>query len=609
MSQPTFIDVFSGCGGLSLGMMSAGWRGLFAVEKNPDAFATIKYNLIDQKDSPFHFAWPNWLPQQPMTSQDLLKEHKDDLSTLQEQVDLIVGGPPCQGFSLAGRRKQDDPRNTLTEEYLQVVEKVQPRFLLIENVHGFAMAFKNGETPSGKAYSNIVQEKLEGLGYSVFTTIVDCSDFGVPQRRKRFIMLSIRNDDAALTYLNGRNPFDLIIERAKLFRESKGLSGGHPCTSKEAISDLETENSTLVPCTDSPIDGFLQVCYKNTNHSSAYQKLMRSRVNGSDTNSLRIPQHRDHVIEQFHKIQTLFPRGKSLSKDARDSLGIKKRSITTLHPEMPSPTITTLPDDILHYSEPRILTVRENARLQSFPDWFTFQGKYTTGGKKRKRECPRYTQVGNAVPPLLAEAIGEFILELSEKRAEAIVHKIEQELRDRRQGWWDRLQTAIPELTPLASTQQPPKYHAEGNVAVHTQLAIAACPASCDPDLLWAALLHDIGKPATTKINVKSIKAHGHDKAGALIAEKILTRLGMPNQRKERIVWAVRHHQLHHSWQLKNINNASNKHKKLVAMVDFPFLLELIKVDALASQGHPDGLSTYEFYKRFRQSIEMKLSK
>lgn len=604
MKQPTFIDVFSGCGGLSLGMMNAGWKGFFVVEKTPDAFATIQHNLIDQQDVRFRFNWPDWLEKQPMTSQALLTNHKDALSALRGQVDLIVGGPPCQGFSLAGRRKHDDPRNTLTEEYLQVVEIVQPRFLLIENVQGFNMAFRNGETPSDKAYSNIVQEKLEGLGYTVFTAVFDSTDFGVPQRRKRFIMLSIRNGDAALGYLDGRNPLEMIINRAGLFRESKGLTDKHPCTTKEAISDLETVNNALIPCSDSPIDGFLQVCYNSTSHASAYQKLMRSGTNKRGTNSLRIPNHYDHVVRQFSIIQTRFPRGKNLSKEARESLGIKKRSITALHPDMPSPTVTTLPDDILHYSEPRILTVRECARLQSFPDWFAFQGKYTTGGKKRKMECPRYTQVGNAVPPLLAEAIGAFILELSQTMEDGIVQTLENELRNRAPGWWDRLQVSIPELKALSGTQQPTKYHAEGDVEDHTRLAIEACPENCDPDLLWAALLHDIGKPITTSIDIQSIKAHGHDKAGALISDRILTRLGMPAQRKERIVWAVRHHQFHHSWQLKSNNAASNRHKRFVAARDFPFLLELLKVDALASKGNPRGLSTYKFYRQLRQSVE-----
>ncbi len=100
-------------------------------------------------------------------------------------------------------------------------------------------------------------------------------------------------------------------------------------------------------------------------------------------------------------------KGDYLSKKDRDRFGIKKSSIAILSPDKPSMTITTLPDDLIHYDEPRIHTVREHARLQSFPDWFEFKDKFTTGGVRRKEECPRYTQVGNAIPPLMAEAIGQ----------------------------------------------------------------------------------------------------------------------------------------------------------------------------------------------------------
>ena len=99
-----------------------------------------------------------------------------------------------------------------------------------------------------------------------------------------------------------------------------------------------------------------------------------------------------------------------MSEEDRARLGIRKTAIAPLAPDQPSHTLTTLPDDLLHYAEPRIHTVREHARLQSFPDWFEFRSNYTTGGDRRARECPRYTQVGNAVPPLLAGAIGEALL-------------------------------------------------------------------------------------------------------------------------------------------------------------------------------------------------------
>ncbi len=101
---------------------------------------------------------------------------------------------------------------------------------------------------------------------------------------------------------------------------------------------------------------------------------------------------------------------KQLSLEMREHFGIRKTATRVLDPQKPAPTITSMPDDLIHYSEPRTLTVRENARLQTFPDWFVFRGKYTSGGERRKREVPRFTQVANAVPPLLAEMLGEMLL-------------------------------------------------------------------------------------------------------------------------------------------------------------------------------------------------------
>src|SRR3546814_4908419 len=118
---------------------------------------------------------------------------------------------------------------------------------------------------------------------------------------------------------------------------------------------------------------------------------------------------REDVRERFARILAECRRGVRMDDNARRSYGLKKHRIYPMSPTDPAPTITTLPDDVLHYSEPRILTVRESARLQSFPDWFQFKGKFTTGGDRRTRECPRYTQVGNAVPPPLARAHGTAI--------------------------------------------------------------------------------------------------------------------------------------------------------------------------------------------------------
>jgi DNA (cytosine-5)-methyltransferase 1 len=124
-------------------------------------------------------------------------------------------------------------------------------------------------------------------------------------------------------------------------------------------------------------------------------------------NSLRLPKHKGATSSRFALIRSTSSDGKNLSREQREALGLRKHTIIPLAADQPSSTVTTLPDDMIHYAEPRILTVREMARLQSFPDWFEFHGKYTTGGAQRKFDCPRYTQVGNAVPPLLAEALGQ----------------------------------------------------------------------------------------------------------------------------------------------------------------------------------------------------------
>lgn len=398
MSQKYFIDLFAGCGGLSLGLKNAGWRGLFAIERTPDAFKTLKHNLIEKEVVP-SFQWPEWLPCQHMTTSELIAGYSKQLKKLRGRVDLIAGGPPCQGFSFAGRRNPNDPRNRLTEEYIQIVEMVQPKYLLLENVRGFKAAFKQHGPDEKKVYAEVVKQKLEEIGYQVFHQIVNASKFGVPQPRARFIMIAVRKGLAVEA-----SPFELLEKLLPEYRKGKGLPAQKDVTVHDAISDLETTGTALIPSVDTK--GFQQIEYKKRKLSN-YQKLMREKCPaGTGPNSLRLARHNDETIKRFNKILTIHTKGKSLTKAELENLGTKKQCFTPLHPDMLSRTITTLPDDLLHYSEPRILTVRENARIQSFPDWFDFQGKYTTGGARRKEECPRYSQVGNAVPPLMAEALG-----------------------------------------------------------------------------------------------------------------------------------------------------------------------------------------------------------
>jgi DNA (cytosine-5)-methyltransferase 1 len=396
--------------------MASGWQGLFAIEKNQDAFQTLSHNLIEGEK--YKFCWPTWLPIKPMSVSTLIKRYYKNLIELRGQVDLVAGGPPCQGFSTAGRRDPDDKRNKLTEHYIKVVDLVRPKYVLLENVAGFTMAFNSAAnkgrlSKNKQPYSEVVQSKLEALGYTVFTSFVLSSRIGVPQSRERFIMLAIYQGEEVLTALANKSPFDILEEIIPQFRSRKGLPiEGNVCV-QDAISDLQAEGSMLIDCIDTRRKGFRQIQYAPPPILSPYLKLMRESCNGDSPNSLRLANHRPKTIDKFKRIHQAATPGGAVSQEVKQRLGIRKHSLTVLAPNRPSATITTVPEDVLHYKEYRILTVRENARLQSFPDWFDFQGQYTTGGKARKKDCPRYTQVANAVPPLLAEILGVLLLMLA----------------------------------------------------------------------------------------------------------------------------------------------------------------------------------------------------
>ncbi len=181
--------------------------------------------------------------------------------------------------------------------------------------------------------------------------------------------------------------------------------------------------------------------------------------------------------------------------------------------------------------------------------------------------------------------------------------ELETLLIQRPSGWWQKLETALPELEPMADTPQSPCYHAEGDVATHTRLTVEACPDDCDPDLLWAALLHDIGKPLTTEQHEAGIHSRGHDREGAKLAAELLERLGMPEGRCRRIAWAIRHHTFHLDWQLSCPSQASKRHINFITHRDFPLLLSLLRADSLGSLGHPDKMAAYDLYLELWQNL------
>lgn len=394
----TVIDLFAGCGGLSLGLYQAGWHGLFAIEKNPFAFETLKYNLIENKK---HFDWPKWLPKTNHDINEVLKNYSEQLEALQGKVDLVAGGPPCQGFSMAGKRVKDDIRNQLVFSYIKFIKLVQPKMILFENVKGFTYAFNKRKKEGVEPYSQIVIKALEGLGYAVKPHVIDFSEYGVPQRRKRFILVGVKDS------LCSPNKFEqLLKENRKGFLEKKGLKT--TTTLQEAISDLLRSNGES-PTPDRK--GFNSGKYGNRELTN-YEILMRGDYpeTHSVPNSHSFARHTADKLHCYKRLLAEYPeRGKRIDGDAREGWEIRQRGITILDPHAVSPTITGQPDDYLHYSEPRIMTVRECARIQSFPDWYEFQKKYTTGGKMRRIEVPRYSQVGNAIPPLFAEQAGNVL--------------------------------------------------------------------------------------------------------------------------------------------------------------------------------------------------------
>ena len=396
----TYIDLFAGCGGLSLGLHNAGWKGLFAIEKSPDAFKTLKHNLIDEKK---HFSWCDWLPQKNLEINDVIKNYKTELTALRGTVDMVAGGPPCQGFSMAGRRNESDTRNHLVKSYIKFIRLVQPNIIFFENVKGFTMEFKKNKD-KGKEYSKYVLKAL-GKDYYVKGELINFGDYGIPQKRTRFILVGIKKTLANSNKELAKTFFENILLNREKFLVNKNLTINTKL--EDAISDLLMQNGTV----QSPdTKNFNAGIYSNS--KSSYQTLMRKGSDETVADSHRFPNHREEIISKFDFILKNSRKNKDISKSVRKKYHIKKHTIIPLDKNDKCPTITTLPDDYIHYSEPRILTVREYARIQSFPDWYQFKGKYTTGGKRRTQEVPRYTQIGNAIPPLFGEQSGLVLKQL-----------------------------------------------------------------------------------------------------------------------------------------------------------------------------------------------------
>ncbi|MGJ1206394.1 DNA cytosine methyltransferase [Sphingobacterium lactis] len=344
----TAIDLFSGCGGFSFGFQEAGFHILLGVDNTEIALKTFAKNHNDSKT----------------LNLDLHLDSSIDkivAETATNKVDVVIAGPPCQGFSLTGTRKENDERNSLFYSVFSLASKLNPKAIVIENVPGLMTLY------GGKAKKEIIR-LCEEMGYSCNSKILFAPDYGVPQIRKRVFFVALKKD------------LGEFIFPEPVFNEDNYIS----C--EDAIGDLPDLVNDL---------GDNEMDYMNKAFSS-YQQSMRK---GSD----KIWNHVGTVHTELVKsVIAQVPEGgnhKDLPLGVGDSRKFNE-AWTRYHSKKPSKTIDTGHRNHFHYKWNRVPSVRENARLQSFPDKFIFLGNKTQ----------QYRQVGNAVPPILGNVLANQLL-------------------------------------------------------------------------------------------------------------------------------------------------------------------------------------------------------
>ena len=347
MNTLNVLDLFCGAGGLSYGFESAGFDILLGIDNDAKALETFELNHKRSKSICGDIT--------QITYNEHIKPLLND-----KQIDVIIGGPPCQGMSLSGPRKFDDPRNKLYLSYIRLVKEIQPKAFVIENVPGLVGLF------GGQIKDSII-EKFTEMGYHIEYKILCSADYGVPQNRKRVVFVGTRVGNFEYPAINP-----------------------NVVTCSMALSDLPTLEDELGN----------EVSEYATPPQNAYQQLMRSR---SDVVLNHVAaSHSDKV----KKIIALVPDGgnyKNLPEEYRESRNFHV-AWTRFASNKPAPTIDTGHRHHFHYKYNRVPTVRECARLQSFPDDFKFLGNKTQ----------QFRQVGNAVPPLMAQAIAKQVKKMLE---------------------------------------------------------------------------------------------------------------------------------------------------------------------------------------------------
>ncbi len=434
----SMVDLFAGCGGLSLGFENSGFTPVFVNELNDDALDTYLHNRQHSLGG-LSFAENQVL--HCNDAQELkgkrLEQLRSDLTSLPElrfamerpalaksgggsNLDIIAGGPPCQGFSGIGHRrsysvdKQDLPSNHLYARMAEIIRSLRPRVFLFENVRGLLNS-RWLKDSGNLIWPDVLAEFRSISGYEVRWKLIHARDYGVPQNRPRVLMVGIRKDVvAASTRLDLEADTDDAV-----------LCGFLPEATRLEYPHLEDLLGDLVDPTIPDIlrsGNFLAGPFETTRYphqaKTAIQKHLRTPPSFWPAGK-KIPltdhEYSKHKANIVAKFDAMHESGGEIPLHQRTRKFSQRLLPARWGKQGPTITATSMPDDYVHYSQPRILSVREWARLQLFPDWYQFTGKRTTGGLRRagnpkeglfEREAPKYTQIGNAVPVGLAEKVG-----------------------------------------------------------------------------------------------------------------------------------------------------------------------------------------------------------
>ena len=430
--MPYAVDLFCGAGGCSEGLIQAGFHILFSSDISDMVEVTYKHRheqlgLIQGKNT-----WFERSDIRDLTGDDIRK-HITELEIFKgkemPEIDLMIGGPSCQGFSRAGRRDKSDPRNMLFGEYVRVINEIKPKYIVLENVEGFVdmqfMGYKGItgiEYPDGSVTPFILRSELNEIGYDTLEPrILNAADYGVPQRRNRIIFMGYRRGltppqypeptvkpEERLTLLDAIG--DLISDSEKKATinpvptqyQLDSFHGRTPAIDGKPIAAKRITNTELPKQTDIVCERF-ELFRPGESGTYLKRRVMEEGIDISDKPCLiamcseRLGISKSAVVELFGK--------PGATKEQAEILLTKKNIRQRFAPDQPSATVVTIADDYISPWEPRTFSVREMARCQSFDDSFEFLGKRTTGGLLRRKEVPQYTQVGNAVPPLLAKAV------------------------------------------------------------------------------------------------------------------------------------------------------------------------------------------------------------